>query len=423
MSHSNRLNALQVTKLSEPGRYGDGGGLYLRVAEYEVKGGQRARSKNWVFRFERDGRERQMGLGSLDTLSLADARTKARDCRKALLDGADPINVRRANKLQARLAAARGLTFKACGQAYIEEHRKGWKNDKHAAQWPATLESHVYPVIGDLMVADIDTDLVLKCLRPIWDSVPDTAARVRGRIEKVLDWAKARECRSGENPARWRGHLDNLLTRKSKAARIKHHPALPYVDLPALMGELRSRTDISSRTLEFLILNATRTTETIGARWSEIDLVKKLWTIPPERMKGGREHIAPLSDRAVEILKSLPRKGEGDGFVFPGREAEKPLSNMSLLELLRGIRDGFTVHGFRSTFRDWAGDRTNYPRDLIETALAHVIEDDTEAAYRRLTAIQKRRRLMADWARYCASPPAKRSNVVDIGKGRSGDAR
>ena len=350
MAESNRLNAMQVTKLAEPGRYGDGGGLYLRVAEYKTKAGP-ARSKNWIFRFERGGKERLMGLGGLDTLSLAEARAKARACRQLLLDGIDPIDARQSRRSAALLETARRRTFEECAKGYIKAHAETWKNPTHAAQWPSTLELYVYPQIGALPVADIDTDLVLKCLEPIWDRIPDTARRVRGRIESVLDWARARKFRDGENPARWRGHLDHLLASKPKSERVKHHPALPYAELPALMNDLRGRKDVSSRALEFLILTAARTNETIGARWSEIDFAEKLWTVPGERMKSGRPHIVPLSDRAIELLQSTPREN-GSEFVFIGARAQKPLSNMAMLELLRDLRPGYTVHGFRSTFRD-----------------------------------------------------------------------
>lgn len=420
MAESNRLNAMQVAKLAEPGRYGDGGGLYLRVAEYQTKAGP-ARSKNWIFRFERSGKERLMGLGGLDTLSLAEARAKARACRQMLLDGLDPIDARKSRRSAAMLETARRRTFEECAKGYIKAHSETWKNPVHAAQWPSTLELYVYPIIGTLPVADIDTDLILKCLEPIWDRIPDTARRVRGRIETVLDWARARKFRDGENPARWRGHLDHLLASKPKSERVKHHPALPYAELPGLVSELRDRKDVSSRALEFLILTAARTNETIGARWSEIDFNEKLWIVPASRMKSGRPHIVPLSDRAIELLQSTPREN-GSEFVFIGARAKKPLSNMAMLELLRDLRPGFTVHGFRSTFRDWAGDLTNYPRDVIESALAHVVADETEAAYRRSTAVQKRRRLMTEWARFGETIPAFRktsSNIIGISGGQA----
>ena len=418
VAESNSLTALKVARIKEPGRYGDGGGLYLRVAEYQLKDGTLARSKNWLFRFERNGRDRWMGLGSLKTLSLAEARAKAWDCRKALLDSIDPIEVRRAAKQKLKLDAARSITFKECAERYIQAHRAGWKNAKHAEQWPATLTRYVYPIIGGLPVASIDTALVTKCIEPIWTEKPETAGRVRGRIESILDWAKARDYRSGDNPARWRGHLQKLLPPRSKLERKRnHHAALPYKTAPEFIAELRKTNDISAIALQFLVLTAARTNEVIGARWTEFDLKAKLWTVPAERMKGGRAHIVPLSEAAVAILQALSRV-VGCDYVFPGLRDGKPLSNTAMLMRVRGMRPGLTVHGFRSTFRDWAGDRTNYPRDIIEAALAHAIEDETEAAYRRSTAVDKRRRLMADWARYCAKPPVKGEKIVAIGQGQ-----
>lgn len=407
-----KLNALKVAKVAERGLYGDGGGLYLRVAEFKTKAGL-ARSKNWIFRFKRGRRERHMGLGPLHTLSLAQARIKARRCRELLLDGIDPIEARRERRAAVLAACAKQVTFRECAEAYIRAHSRTWKNEKHAAQWPATLTTYVYPSIGNLPVASIDTNLVLRCLQPIWRTVPDTARRVRGRIETVLDWAAARGLRQGENPARWRGNLKHLLPHTPKAQRQRHHPALAYVELPAFAAQLRKRSDISSRALEFLILTAARTSEVIGARWSEIDLQEKIWTIPGERMKSGRDHVVPLSERACELLRSLPEE-LFDGFVFIGARADRPLSNMAMLELLRSLRPGFTVHGFRSTFRDWAGDLTNYQREVIEAALAHAVEGETEAAYRRSTALQKRRRLMAAWDKFCGGPVAKSAQVLEM---------
>jgi integrase len=417
MAPSNRLNALSVSKLAKPGRYADGGGLYLRVAEFKTKTGT-SQSKNWVFRFERDGRERFMGLGSLNTLSLAEARQRARQCRQLILEGGDPIDVRRERRMAARIDAAQNVAFKDAAESFMRTHLPGLKSEVHRKQWRTTLESYAYPVIGELPVSAIDTTLVLKVIEPIWDTIPDTAARLRGRIERVLDAAAARGQRKGENPARWTGHLDKLLpSRKRKAERVRHHPALPYTELPALMLELRGRNDVSAKALEFLILTAARTNETIGARRTEFDFAGKLWTIPGERMKSGRPHIVPLSDRALQILKALPRITDAEDLMFPGARAGKPLSNMAMLELLRGLRPGFTVHGFRSSFRDWCGDRTNYPRDVIEAALAHVVVDETEAAYRRSTAVEKRRKLMGDWAKFCASTPvgASKGKVIAIG--------
>lgn len=395
---SRRLTALKVAREQQPGRYGDGAGLWLHIGK---TGG-----KSWVLRYQRDGRSREMGLGAVDLVSLAEARELAREARRALrVQDIDPIDARREKVVQRRLEASRAMTFAACAEKYIEAHRAGWKNSKHADQWPATLSTYAGPVIGKLPVAAIDTALVLKVLEPIWHEKPETAKRLRGRIEQVLDWATAREYRRGDNPARWRGHIDKLLPARSKVCAIKHHSALPYTELPAFMGELRQREGISARALELLILTALRTGEVIAAVWDEIDLTEKVWTVPAARMKAGREHRVPLSDHAVEILKSLPREDENP-HVFIGGRKGKPLSNMAMLELMKHIRPGFVPHGFRSTFRDWAAERTSYPNHVAEMALAHVVGDKVEAAYRRGDLFEKRRRLMADWERYCASKKA-----------------
>jgi integrase len=408
----NSLTAVRVARLSKPGRYGDGGGLYLRVAEYSRQDGTLAHSKNWIFRFARDGRERWMGLGPLDVLTLADARALARECRQLLLRNLDPIDARQAQRQGDRLAAAQSITFRECAEKYIAAHRPSWRSAVHAAQWPRSLDLYAHPIIGDLSVAAIDTKLVLKCLEPIWRKIPITAMRLRGRIEAILDWAKARELRDGENPARWKGHLINLLPARATLHRENHRPALPYPQAPAFMVELRSRDTVSAQALEFCILTAARTGETVGAQWSEINFETRLWTVPAERMKNGRAHVVPLSDRAVELLQQLPRV-VGCNFLFPGARLKEPIGRMAMLEVLRGMRP-VTVHGFRSTFRDWCGDCTNFPRDVVEAALAHRIENKVEAAYRRGTAVEKRRQLMTEWARFLAKPIAAGGKVIPL---------
>jgi integrase len=413
MRRGNKLTPLEVKNASEPGLYGDGFGLYLQVSKFGTK--------SWVFRFMRDGRARKMGLGAVHTISLARAREKAKDARLLLDDGVDPIEARKAKRAAARVDAAKAITFKECADRHITANRAGWKNSKHADQWVATFNetrrgSLRFPAatqaINDLPVASIDTGLVLKVLEPIWTKTPETASRVRGRIESVLDWATVREYRTGENPARWRGHLDKALGARSKAKAPKHHAALPYVEIPSFMESLRTKEGTSARALEFTILNAARTGEAIAALWSEFDLGAKLWTVPAERMKAGKEHRVPLSDRALTILDALPRDGK---YVFPGGKATRPLSNMAMLELVRGmLGKGSTVHGFRSTFRDWAAEQTAYPHELCEIALAHAVSDKTEAAYRRGDMMEKRRRLMADWAAYCERQLLEVDKVVGI---------
>src|SRR5262249_7713188 len=306
---------------------------------------------------------------------------------------------------------ARVVTFKQCAETYIAAHEAGWRNPKHRQQWRNTLETYVYPVIGDLPVQDIDTPLVLKVLEPIWQDKTATASRIRCRIEIILDWAKFREYRSGENPARWRGHLQLALARPEKIAPHQHHAALPYTAIGELTADLRSRDSTSARCLEFLILTAARTGEVIGATWDEIDLAAKIWTVPAGRMKSNREHRVPLSDRAITILHAVQQRREND-FVFPGRSGG--LSNMSLLAMLRTLGRSVTAHGFRASFRTWAAEQTNFPREVAEQALAHVIGDKVEAAYRRGDLFEKRRRLMQAWAEFCGKASPSGAKVVKL---------
>jgi integrase len=388
-----RLTALAVSRAKTRGYLADGGGLYLQISS--------SGAKSWVFRFKRAGRLREMGLGATHTLTLAEARKRAAACRRLRLDGVDPVDERRAGTLKAKLEAARAMTFRQCAEAYIDAHKAGWSNPVHAAQWPSTLETYAYPVFGHLPVQVVDTPLVTKVLEPIWKTKTETASRLRGRIEAVLDWATARDYRQGDNPARWRGHLDKLLPPRAKVQKVKHHAALPYAESGEFVAKLREQESTSALALEFLILTATRTGEVIGATWSEIDLDAAVWTIPADRMKAKREHRVPLSKSALSILKQLNEHRIGE-FVFPGAKTNRPLSKMTLLDLLERMDwDDLTVHGFRSTFRDWAAERTNFPREVAEHALAHSLPDKVEAAYRRGDLFEKRRQLMEAWARYC----------------------
>ena len=381
--------------------HADGGGLYLRVTH--------SGTKNWVFRYMLNGRPRWMGVGPLHTIGLAEARNRAAAFRLQRQDGVDPIERRRAERLGARLDAARAVTFKECAARYIASHRAGWRNPKHAAQWQATLATYAEPVIDGLSVQAVDTALVLKVLEPIWTAKPETAGRVRGRMESILDWAKVRGFRSGENPARWRGHLDKLLPARSKVRRVEHHAALAYAQLPVFLMSLREQEGIAARALEYAILTAARTGEIIGAQWSEMDLLDKTWTLPAGRMKAGREHRVPLSAHALAILKEMQaHRQAGDAFVFPGATLGRPLSNMAFLMLLRRMgRGDLTAHGFRSTFRDWAAERTKFPAEVAEMALAHTVSDKTVAAYNRSDLFERRRRLMAAWANFCTVPEQK----------------
>jgi integrase len=387
----NRLNARSVATIKKFGRHADGGGLYLSVSP---NGGRR-----WTFLYRWHGKPTEIGFGSARDVTLARARELATGARIRLAQGVNPKDARK---------PAAGATFGECADRLVEAMRPSWRNEKHASQWQMTLGNYAFS-IRRLPVADVSVDAVLEVLKPIWGSKPETASRLRGRIEKVLDAAKAQGLRFGENPARWRGHLDHLLPKPSKLTR-GHHAAMPYADVPAFMSDLKAREAVAARALEFTILTATRSGEVLGARWEEIDLDRGVWTVPPQRMKGGREHRVPLSGRALEILRAMHEVRSGE-FVFPGQRANKPLSHMAMEMMLRRMKiEGATVHGFRSAFRDWAGNETGYPRELIETALAHVIGDKAEQAYRRSDALEKRRDLMAAWAAYCA----KTNTVVPL---------
>jgi integrase len=355
-----------------------------------------------------------MGLGPIALFGLHEARGRALDARRLRHEGVDPIDARRAARVRERLEAAKAISFTHCSEAYIKAHRAGWRNLKHAMQWESTLATYAKPIIGALPVQAIDTGLVLKVLEPIWTEKPETASRVRQRIERVLDWARVGGYRTGENPARWKGHLDQLLPARAKVRRVVHHAALPYAKLPAFLHELREQEGIAARALEYLILTAARTGEVIGARWSEIISNDKIWLIPGERMKAGKEHRVPMPPRALAILEEMHELGHADeGFIFPGAKPVKPLSNMAFLMLMRRMgRDDLTAHGFRSTFRDWAAERTNFPAEVAETALAHTVSDKTIAAYNRSDLFERRRRLMQQWATFCATPQEKRGNVA-----------
>jgi integrase len=397
------LSAVKVERAAKrAGMHCDGGGLYLCVAP--------PNGCSWVVRYMLEGRARVMGLGPYPAVSLAEARDKAAIARKLKAHGKDPITERDTERTRARLEAARAMTFKQCAEAYVASHKAGWRNTKHRKLWENTLAAYAFPVIGKLPVAEIDTGLVLQVLEPIWASKTETASRVRQRIESVLDWAKVRGHRQGENPARWRGHLDQTLPAQSEVRTVKHHAALPYADAPAFMAKLREEAGVSARALEFAILTAARSGEVRGARWHEIDLKNRLWVIPAERMKARRQHRVPLSDMVLETLEGLAllRTSDKNALVFPGARPMKPLSDMALGMLLRRMgRGDLTAHGFRSTFRDWCAEQTNTPNEVAEMALAHTVSDKVEAAYRRGDLFEKRRRLMIEWADYCSGGEAK----------------
>jgi len=377
------------------GMHGDGDGLWLQVTP--------SGARSWVFRFTLFGRAREAGLGSLKTVSLEEAREAALQSRKLLRDGRDPIDERKARLAAARaVATRRSPTFQECAEEFVAAHKAEWTSSIHARQWAATMATYVYPLIGDIPVSAVDTRLVMRVLEPHWATKRETMSRVRGRIEVVLGWATTQQYREGENPARWRGHLANLLAKGAKKTPIEHYKALPYPNLPTFMADLRAIEGILARSLEFLILTAARRDEVRLARWSEIDLAGRVWTIPGARMKTGRDRRVPLGIRATEILQSLPRQSP---YIFPGRSsAFAPNMMWGLLREKMGVEA--TVHGFRSTFADWAAEQTDFPREVREMALAHAVGDRVEAAYRRGDLFDKRRQLAEEWARFCASGPA-----------------
>jgi integrase len=399
-----------INAATAPGKFADGKtrSLYLQISP--------TGTKSWSFRY-RDritGRLREMGLGPLDVIGLEQARKKAIELRAMVQDDRDPILERKTRRAALKLEQAKAITFDEAAEACWESKRAGFKNPKHAEQWINSLKLNTSPLFRSMLIRDIDTGMVLKVLEPIWATKNETASRVRGRIESVLAWATVRGYRTGDNPARWKGHLDHSLQKPSMVQTVEHHAALPYADANEFMTALHAQEGIAAMALEFTILAAARTNEVIGARWDEFDINAALWTIPAERMKAKKEHVVPLSPRAIEILTPLESARTSD-FVFPGGKANKPLSNMAMAELLKRMeRLDITVHGFRSTFRDWAGETTSFPREVIEHALAHQLADKAEAAYQRGTLLDKRRKLMAAWARYCAMPKSDGAKVVEF---------
>jgi integrase len=388
-----RLTALQVQRLRKPGKYHDGGGLYFIVHA----GG----SRSFAFRYGRNGKT-WAGLGPFHTVGLAEARERAKALRLQILDGIDPLAAKHGERQAARAAAAKSMSFADAAKACHQAKSTGWRNPRHAKEWLAALEKHAFPVLEELSVADIDTALVMKVVESIWSNKTETAARVRARIEQVLDWAKVRGLRSGENPARWKGHLDQLLPGRKAVNGSKNFAALPYAQAPSLMARLAAIDTIEARCLEFLILTSSRLAQACHAPWREFNLVEaKLWTIPEDRMKTGEEHIVPLCDRALEILRKLKADHPDSEFVFSRQGGRKPISTRSVWVLAKKL-SGTTVHGFRSTFRDWATDhRADYPDTMIEIALAHKVGNETKRAYLRTKMIERRREMMAAWSAYC----------------------
>jgi integrase len=388
-----RLNALTVSRLTKPGMHADGGGLYLAISKAGVR--------SWIFRYKAAGGERAHGLGPLHTVSLKQARDKALVCRQQRLDGIDPIDAKKAVRDAAAIAAAKSMSFRECADAYMTAHRTDWSNSKHVNQWSSSLETYVYPIIGSLPVQAVGLDLIVKVLEPIWTTKTTTAGRVRGRIESVLDWATVRGFRTGENPARWKGHLEELFS--SGKRPVAHFAALDYRDCGAFMARLHQQEGIAARALEFAILTAARPGSVIRALWPEVDFKARIWTVPATRMKSRKEHRYPLSEAAAAILAAL-WETRSSQFIFPGTQAGRPINESALRLVLQGMgRDDITPHGFRSTFRDWAAEVSNFPHEVAEMALAHTIASAVERAYRRGDLFEKRRQLAEAWSRYCYS--------------------
>ena len=414
MAGLSKLVALTVEREQTPGRYGDGGGLYLQVSKGKAE--TAPVTKAWIFRYRVGAREREMGLGAFPTVSLKRARDKAGECRRLREAGLDPIEARDAEQARAEAASAPVMTFKECAEALIASKSEGWKNAKHQQQWTNTLATYAYPALGHLPPAKIDEALVLKVLQPIWTKIPETAGRVRGRIEAVLDYAKVLKQRTGENPAMWRGNLVHVLAKQSDFHEVRHHPALPYDQMGKFIPELRARSAIAALALEFLIFTVARSNEVLEMRWPEIDEPAKLWIIPKDRMKGDRGHRVPLSDPALAVLEKMKPLRQAVGYVFPGQKPGKPLSNTSMEMLIHRMNgksapptwrdvngEAIVPHGFRSSFKDWASECTSSANEISEMALAHAIDDKTEAAYRRGDLMAKRRLLMEEWAAYCVA--------------------
>lgn len=402
-----KLSAKKVESLKRIGYHADGGNLYLRVVS--------PTTKSWMFRFTFDGKRRDMSIGPYPEITLEKAREDAIELRRLVKSGIDPIEQRKAEQAAKRAERNNAVTFAHCAEQYIESHRHGWKNVKHAQQWTNTLAQYAYPVLGETLIRDVDTALIMRVLQPIWLTKNETAGRLRGRLENILDWAAVQGFRAIENPARWKGHLDNLLAAPGKVQKTNHFKALPYSEINPLIKALRENGSISAKALEFLILTAARTGEVIGAQWNEIDVDNQLWIVPAERMKAKREHRIPLSSRASEIVKEMQSLRTNNA-IFPGRSKGGFLSNAAMDKLLQqtlGI--DATVHGMRSAFRDWASEETSYPHEICEMALAHTIRNQAEAAYRRGDLMRKRRNLMEDWLLFCeTTKDAKSSDIVPI---------
>lgn len=401
MSRQNeRLKAVSLGKLAKtPGLHADGRGLYLRVAKPP------STATSWVLRYMLNRRAHELGLGPYPEIGLAEARDKAMELRRLKANGVDPLHARRSDRAKGALEAAKNKTFREVASEYLDAHNAAWKNEKHRDQWTATLEAYAFPTIGSLPVSLIDAGLVANALKPIWLTKCETASRVRQRIETIWGFAKASGYVAGDNPADLKGPLGRLLGKQpSKAKRVQHHAALPYADVPGFMEELRSQGGVAARALELTIICATRTSETLNAKWDEFELEAGVWTIPAARMKNGREHRVPLTKPALALLAQLREEVGGDGYVFEGQKRGQPLSNMSLLAVLKRMKRNVTTHGFRASFRNWCAEKTSFPHAACEAALSHYESDGTVKAYLRTDHFEARTKLMAVWAGFCSSP-------------------
>jgi integrase len=409
-----RMTALDVANAKKPGAYADGEGLYLHVSP---KG-----AKSWIFRYSAGTKRREMGLGSTDTFSLKEARQRAADARKVVAQGQDPLAAKQVAVVAEKVAAIRAVTFSQCAERYIAAHQAGWRNEKHCAQWTATIATYANPHFGELPVGTIETPHIMKALEAIWTQKPETASRLRGRIEAILDWATVSGLRDGANPARWKGHIQALLPKRSKVAAIEHHAALAYDEMPSFFLRLQAADGMAAKALQFAILTAARTGEVLGATWQEIDFEARQWTVPASRMKAGKEHRVALSQPALALLRKLATIRQGE-YVFSGQQHGKPLSNMALLMCLRRLdRDDLTAHGFRSTFRDWCAEKTSFASEVAEMALAHAVPGKVEAAYRRGDMLEKRRQLMEQWGQYCCQVD-NTSNAIEAADPPAHDAK
>ena len=408
----NKLSVRGIKSQNKSGRYADGNGLYLQVGK--------SGAKSWLFRYMLDGKSREMGLGSIRIETLSQAREKAKHCKKLLKSGTDPIRDRQKHIAIEKADNKEMLSFQKCTEGYLKAHSASWRSARHAGIWLSSVKRFAYPIVGSIHVNKIERGHIMNILDPIWREKTDTASRLRGRLESILNWATVQEYRKGDNPARWRGYLDQLLPKPSEIHTVKHFAALPYREINAFMSKLKEREALSALALRLIILTACRSIEVREAEWSEFDLENATWTIPTERRKMKKEHVIPLCKEALDIIQSIPR-AEDSVHLFTGPRSNKPMSDVVFKKLMERMKvTGITTHGFRSTFRDWAAEQTSFPREVIEDCLAHQLRDKTEAAYFRSNLLDKRRELMNKWADYTQQLVIENGQVISINKNNEG---